>query len=122
MSVLPWLPWCNSSSHKVILSRIPTCIKYQAYIHRPLNYFERDADHAVEFMRQIGHDRFSAVGWSDGGITGLVAASRHPAAVERLAVWGANAHVTDKDMEMLDKVADVAQGWIGLLVELKTCL
>lgn len=75
----------------------------------PLNYFERDADHAVEFMRQIGHDRFSAVGWSDGGITGLVAASRHPAAVERLAVWGANAHVTDKDMEMLDKVADVAQ-------------
>ena len=79
--------------------------------HRPLNYFERDADQAVEFMRQIGHERFSAVGWSDGGITGLVAASRHPAAVERLAVWGANAHVTDKDMEMLDKVSDVAQGW-----------
>ena len=63
---------------------------------RPLNYFERDADHAVEFMRQIGYEKFNAVGWSDGGITGLVAASMHPDAIERLVVWGANAHVTDK--------------------------
>ena len=47
-------------------------------------------------MKQLGHARFSAVGWSDGGITGLVAASKFPGAVEKLAVWGANAHITDK--------------------------
>jgi valacyclovir hydrolase len=33
----------------------------------PLNYFERDAEFAVEFMKELGYDKFNVVGWSDGG-------------------------------------------------------
>ena len=40
------------------------------------NFFHRDADVAVEFMQELGHDRFSVVGWSDGAITGLVIAGK----------------------------------------------
>ena len=37
----------------------------------PDNFFERDATAAVEFMKILGHSKFSIIGWSDGGITAL---------------------------------------------------
>jgi pimeloyl-ACP methyl ester carboxylesterase len=38
-------------------------------------------------------DRFSMVGWSDGGITALCAAIDRPEALERIVVWGSNAYL-----------------------------
>ena len=76
----------------------------------PQNYFTRDAACAVEFMRELGHERFNAVGWSDGGITGLCAAAANPDAVSKLVIWGAQGHITEHDMKMLDGVSNV-ENW-----------
>ena len=40
------------------------------------NFFQEDAKMAVEMMKQLGFEKFSLLGWSDGGITALVAAAR----------------------------------------------
>lgn len=73
------------------------------------NFFAADARCAHTLMHQLGFDGgFSAVGWSDGGITALVLAGRYPAAVRKLVVFGSNAYISQADIDMIDKVADVS--------------
>jgi valacyclovir hydrolase len=50
------------------------------------------------------------LGWSDGGITALIAASKAVNHVEKLVVWGSNAYVTEKDLELYEKIRDI-QKW-----------
>jgi valacyclovir hydrolase len=45
-------------------------------------------------------DKFSILGWSDGGITGLILAALFPNSVQKLVVWGGNAYVTQKDLDI----------------------
>lgn len=37
------------------------------------------------------------LGWSDGGITALIAAAKYPSYIRKMVIWGANAYVTDED-------------------------
>lgn len=50
------------------------------------------------------------MGWSDGGITALIAASKAVDQVEKLVVWGSNAYLTEKDIELYEKIRDI-QKW-----------
>lgn len=52
-------------------------------------------------------DKYSLLGWSDGGITALIAASKAVDEVDRLVVWGSNAYVTEKDIELYEKIRDL---------------
>ena len=40
------------------------------------NFFQEDARMAVDLMKTLGFQKFSLLGWSDGGITALIAAAR----------------------------------------------
>jgi len=73
------------------------------------DFFRKDAEVAVATMTKLGFDRFSMVGWSDGGITAMCAAIAHPSVVERLVVWGSNAYIAQSDIDMIEKVGDVSQ-------------
>jgi pimeloyl-ACP methyl ester carboxylesterase len=48
----------------------------------------------------LKQEHFSVLGWSDGGITGLIVAGRYPDLVRRLVVWGANAYILPSDMPL----------------------
>jgi pimeloyl-ACP methyl ester carboxylesterase len=48
------------------------------------------AEDTAELLRQLNLTGVDVVGWSDGGIIGLVLAAHHPALVRRLVVSGAN--------------------------------
>ncbi|XP_067650974.1 valacyclovir hydrolase-like [Haliotis asinina] len=65
-----------------------------------VTFRHRDAQDAVAVMNTLGQKRFSVLGWSDGGITGLLIASQYPDLVQKLVVWGANACITPEDMKM----------------------
>lgn len=52
--------------------------------------FEQMADDFAGLLAQLHLDSVDVVGWSDGGITALVLALRHPAKVRRLVATGAN--------------------------------
>jgi valacyclovir hydrolase len=48
----------------------------------------------------LGFSRFSLLGWSDGGITGLVLAARNPELIHKMVVWGSNAYVSQQDLSI----------------------
>ena len=48
----------------------------------------------------LNFKKVSLLGWSDGGITALIAAARYPSYVSKMVVWGANAYVTEQDTEI----------------------
>ncbi|XP_060869456.1 valacyclovir hydrolase-like [Metopolophium dirhodum] len=73
-------------------------------------FFYRDADYAISLMKSLQIDKYSLLGWSDGGITALIMASKAVDKVEKLIVWGSNAYVTEKDIELYEKIRDV-QKW-----------
>ncbi|KAM8966966.1 serine hydrolase BPHL [Pelodytes ibericus] len=74
----------------------------------PPDFFERDAKDATDLMQALGFKRFSLLGWSDGGITALIAAAKYPSLINKLVVWGANAHVTEEDLKLYNAVKDVS--------------
>ncbi|KAL1115909.1 hypothetical protein AAG570_006198 [Ranatra chinensis] len=65
-------------------------------------FYETDAKLASQFMQMLGFQRYSLMGWSDGGITSLVMASSGRSPVDKLVVWGANAYVTPKDLKLYE--------------------
>lgn len=74
----------------------------------PLHFFHRDAKDAVDLMQALGFRRFSLLGWSDGGITALIAAALNPTLVNKLVVWGANAFVSEEDVQIYQSLRDVS--------------
>ncbi|XP_063357404.1 valacyclovir hydrolase [Pelmatolapia mariae] len=75
----------------------------------PPDFFERDAKDAVDLMKTLGFGKFSLLGWSDGGITALVAAARNPDLINKMVVWGANAFVSQQDLKLYNEVRDVSK-------------
>uniref|UniRef100_A0A8C5QCU2 AB hydrolase-1 domain-containing protein n=1 Tax=Leptobrachium leishanense TaxID=445787 RepID=A0A8C5QCU2_9ANUR len=75
----------------------------------PPDFFERDAKDAIDLMQALNFKRFSLLGWSDGGITALIAAARYPSLIHNLVVWGANAYVTEEDLKLYNAVKDVSK-------------
>src|ERR1700733_2339822 len=63
---------------------------------RPFSYHEM-AEDTIELLRQLGVQRASLVGWSDGGNIALDIAMNHASIVERLVTSGANFSVEGQD-------------------------
>ncbi|GAA6225165.1 valacyclovir hydrolase [Lates japonicus] len=60
-------------------------------------------------MKALGFGKFSLLGWSDGGITALIAAARNPDLINKMVVWGSNAFVSQHDLGLYDAVRDVSK-------------
>ncbi|KAM9076620.1 valacyclovir hydrolase isoform 1-T1 [Megaptera novaeangliae] len=75
----------------------------------PVEFFERDAKDAVDLMKMLKFKKVSLLGWSDGGITALIAAARYPSYINKMVIWGANAYVTDQDEEIYQGIRDVSK-------------
>nr|XP_040040955.1 valacyclovir hydrolase [Gasterosteus aculeatus aculeatus] len=75
----------------------------------PSDFFERDAKDAVDLMKALGFGKFSLLGWSDGGITAMIAAAKNPDVISKMVVWGANAFVSQQDLELYNAVRDVSK-------------
>jgi pimeloyl-ACP methyl ester carboxylesterase len=52
--------------------------------------YDMMADDFAELLNQLNIDSVKVIGWSDGGINGLLLAIRHPEKVKMLAITGAN--------------------------------
>ncbi|XP_075069095.1 serine hydrolase BPHL [Mixophyes fleayi] len=75
----------------------------------PTDFYERDAKDAVDLMQALNFKKFSLLGWSDGGITALIAAGSYPSLIHKLIVWGANAYVAEEDLELYNAVKDITK-------------
>lgn len=54
--------------------------------------YEMMADDFADLLTQMKTGPVNVIGWSDGGINALLLASRHPDAVKKIAITGANTH------------------------------
>ncbi|XP_063461196.1 valacyclovir hydrolase isoform X4 [Pan paniscus] len=75
----------------------------------PADFFERDAKDAVDLMKALKFKKVSLLGWSDGGITALIAAAKYPSYIHKMVIWGANAYVTDEDSMIYEGIRDVSK-------------
>ena len=75
--------------------------------------FEMMADDFSVLLDKLKLDSCNVLGWSDGGINGLLLAIRHPEKVKRLAITGANLWPDSTAINAVDYTitgADVPQG------------
>lgn len=60
----------------------------------------RDVYYSSFYCQALGFVKFSLLGWSDGGITAMIAAAKNPDVISKMVVWGANAFVSQQDLEL----------------------
>jgi pimeloyl-ACP methyl ester carboxylesterase len=54
------------------------------------------------FEKILGYEKFSAVGWSMGGMTGALIAIDFPAKIEKLVVWGSHSRADEQSVKFGD--------------------
>ncbi|XP_014484485.1 PREDICTED: valacyclovir hydrolase [Dinoponera quadriceps] len=69
--------------------------------------FQRDAICAHNLMKTLGYERFSLIGWSDGGITSLLLASMYPESIYKMVVIGANAYIQPDEVKLYENIRDI---------------
>ncbi|KAK4881431.1 hypothetical protein RN001_004750 [Aquatica leii] len=73
----------------------------------PKNFYERDADLAFKFMEGLNIKKYSLLGWSDGGVSSMILAAKHPNRVTHLVIWGSNAYVVEEDVTACEQIRDI---------------
>jgi valacyclovir hydrolase len=58
------------------------------------DFYIRSSHFLENFMQELGHEKFSIVGWSQGGSTGMLLADRSPEEVIKCIFWGCFAYFT----------------------------
>ena len=86
------------------LSRPPE----RVYQTLPIHYLKQDAMDAHILMEKLAFPRYSVLGWSDGGVSGIHLAASQPESVRSLVVWGANPYVSRLDMELFSQTKDIS--------------
>lgn len=75
----------------------------------PLDFYNKDSQWSNELMQELGKSKYSIVGWSDGGVTGLISAGTYVDSVEKLAIWGAGSYYNSNEAKMFDNIRDVSK-------------
>lgn len=70
----------------------------------PLDFYYRDAFVANELMKALAFDKYSVLGWSDGGIVGLILAAKFTEFIDKLAVWGTNSYILPEETKMYESM------------------
>ena len=86
----------------------------------PIHYLKQDAMDAHILMEKLGFSRYSVLGWSDGGVSGIHLAASQPESVRSLVVWGANAYVSAQDMELFSQTEDISNWSESMRVSMET--
>lgn len=74
-----------------------------------LDFYEEDAQLANDLMNKLDFESYSVLGWSDGGITGMIMSAFYPKAVQKLVVWGSNAYVIEEETRIYESIRDVSK-------------
>ncbi|CAG4970125.1 unnamed protein product [Parnassius apollo] len=71
------------------------------------DFYEKDADIAYELLKLLKIPTFSILGWSDGGVSGMILAAKYPRAINKLVIWGSNSFILPHEVEAYKKIKDI---------------
>lgn len=74
----------------------------------------KDAKYGMDLMKALNITKFSILGWSAGGTSGLIMASRYAEQVEKLVIWGAGAYMSSDEVKYYQTTKDVRKWPIKL--------
>jgi valacyclovir hydrolase len=60
------------------------------------DFYRRDAHLVMKLMNKLGYDKYSVLGWSNGGITGAFLAADFPNIVTKLVTWGSHSYADER--------------------------
>lgn len=60
-------------------------------------------------MDALNVSKFSVLGWSDGGITGLILAGKYNECVDKLMIFGSNAYIVADELKIYESIRDVSK-------------
>lgn len=66
------------------------------------DFFYKDAINANDLMQKLGYNNYSLLGWSDGGITGLIIAANNTKSIKKLIVFGANSYILPQEVKIYE--------------------
>lgn len=69
-----------------------------------LDFFQRDAFVANSLMQTLKFNKYSILGWSDGGITGLLMAAKYNKSIDKLVIWGSNAYILPEELKIYQSI------------------
>ncbi|CAG9832708.1 unnamed protein product [Diabrotica balteata] len=67
-----------------------------------INFYRDDAICAEKFMNKLGINKYSLLGWSDGGISSMILSAKYPEKVEKLVCWGSNAYIVAEEVKQCE--------------------
>ena len=68
--------------------------------------------YSYSIFQKLHYTRYSVLGWSDGGITGMIlAANQGTSSIQKLIIWGSNAYVNEEDRNCMHKVRNPKTDW-----------
>lgn len=82
----------------------------------PLDFYDRDAADMFALMAALGHERFSIMGWSDGGNIAVIMAAAKPQAVDRLVTFGGQSFLTAEEIAAFNEIRSIS-AWSPQIVE-----
>lgn len=68
------------------------------------DYLLQDAEDVVKLLQKLRVDRYTLMGWGDGGASAVIAAALYPDRIRRLVIWGVNAEVSREDRPIYDRL------------------
>jgi valacyclovir hydrolase len=74
----------------------------------PPDFYHRDADDMFALMSALGHQRFSVIGWSDGGNVAVIMAAQHPERVAKLVTFGGQSFLTAEEIAALNNIRKIS--------------
>ncbi|CAG9821433.1 unnamed protein product [Phaedon cochleariae] len=72
------------------------------------DFYDVDATYAKKLMEVLGIPKYSLLGWSDGGVTGLFLAAKYPMNVEKMVVWGTGTYISPFEYKFIDSIKDLS--------------
>lgn len=56
-------------------------------------------------FKELGFNKFSLLGWSDGGNSSMILSARYPDSVDKLVVWGSNAYIIKEEIDSYESIS-----------------
>jgi valacyclovir hydrolase len=74
----------------------------------PPDFYQRDAADMFALMSALGRQRFSVMGWSDGGNVAVIMAAQEPDRVSKLVVFGGQSYLTAGEIAAFNVIRKIS--------------